>query len=131
MNWTRIVLAGLAGGIAGNISDWILHGMILSTAYMKYPVFTQEQANPLHFLLVSVCMAIAAAILFAKTRSSWAAGLKGGATFGFMVGLVFFFSPFYSSLTLEGYPYHLSWCQGGSYLISLTIMGLGIGAVYK
>ena len=51
--------------------------------------------------------------------------------FGFWLGLVAFFSPFYDSLVIEGFPYFLSWCWGGANLISLVIFGAVIGAIYK
>ena len=131
MNWTKVLIAGVVGGIVLNIANFVMHGMILGNTYTKYPVFSQEPANPLHFQLVALCMAIAAAILFAKTRSSWAAGLVGGATFGCLLGLIFFFVPFYNSLVLEGFPYYLGWCQGGVNLIGFVILGAVFGLIYK
>lgn len=131
MNWTRIVVAGLAAGIAANIADFVMHGFILRNTYMEYPVFSQEQANPLLFLVVSVCIGLAAAIFYARTVDSWAGGWKGGATFGFFVGLVAFFSNHYNPLVIEGFPYFLSWCWGGTGLITAVIAGAVIGAIYR
>jgi hypothetical protein len=131
MNWTRAILAGVAGGIATWIANFVMHGMILGSTYMKYEVFTREQANPLHFLLVGICIGIPTAILFAKTRASWASGVAGGVTFGFFVGLVAFFAPFYESMVIEGFPYFLSWCWGGVNLIGFVVYGAVIGAIYK
>ena len=53
MNWTKVLLAGVAGGIALNLTEWVLHGMILANTYTKYPVFSQEAASPLYFLLIA------------------------------------------------------------------------------
>ncbi len=132
MNWIKILLAGIVGGVLMNIAEFVLHGVILAKTYTKYPeVFTQEQANPLYFLLIALVIAFFGAILFSKTRKCWADGWMGGATFGFFLGLVVFWGRFYDALTVDGYPYFLSWCQGGSALIALTIMGLGLGLVLK
>ena len=132
MNWTKILLSTIVGGELANIADFVMHGVILGNTYTKYPeVYTQTQANPLWFVLISILMAFFAAILFAKTRKCWSGGWKGGATFGFYLGLVFFFAQFYPALVIEGFPYHLSWCHGGTALIASTIMGLGIGLVQK
>jgi len=131
MNWTRAILAGLAAGIVTNIADFVMHGLILGKTYMKYDVFTQEPANPLWFLVISLCIGIAAAILFAKSRGSWAEGWTGGATFGFFLGLTAFFSNFYSPLVLAGFPYFLSWCWGGINLIDGVLGGVVLGAIYK
>lgn len=131
MNWIRVILAGVAGGIVVTIANFVMHGMIMANTYTKYPVFAREQANPLHFLLVAVCIGIPVAILFAKTRESWAGGILGGGTFGFFLGLVAFFPPFYDSLVIEGFPYYLSWCWGGMNLIGFVVYGLTIGLLYK
>ena len=42
-----------------------------------------------------------------------------------------FFAPFYNSLVFEGYPYYLSWCQGGSNLIAFVVLGAVLGLIYK
>jgi hypothetical protein len=131
MNWMRIVVAGLVGGFVMNIADFIMHGFILGNTYTRYPVFSQEQANPLLFLAISVCIGIIAAMFYARTIDSWSGGWKGGATFGFFVGLVAFFSNHYYPLVLDGFPYYLAWCWGGVGLITAVIGGAVIGAIYK
>ena len=132
MNWTKIVIAGVAGGVAMNLADWLTHGFIMRDTYMGLPeVFTQEEANPGFFFLVAVCMALAAAFLYAKTHGCWAGGLKGGVVFGLCLGLVLFFVPFYNSLVIDGFPYYLAWCQGGMNLIALVVAGAVIGLIYK
>jgi cellobiose-specific phosphotransferase system component IIC len=130
MTWSKIIVAGVAAGFVANIADFIMHGLILGNTYTKYPVFSQEQANPLLFLAVSICIGIIAAMFYARTVDSWAGGWKGGATFGFFIGLVHFFSNHYHPLVLDGFPYYLSWCWGGTGLISAVIAGAVIGAIY-
>lgn len=132
MNWTKVVIAGLVGGIVMNLADYVMHGFILAETYAKYDtVFSQEPANPLHFFLVAICVGIAAAMLFAKTRTCWASGIKGGVIFGCFLGLFSFFNPFYSSLVIDGWPYFLSWCQGGAAFIAAVVLGAVLGALYK
>jgi hypothetical protein len=72
-----------------------------------------------------------AALLFARTRGSWAAGLRGGLTFGFFLGLVIFFQRFYDPLVIDGYPYYLSWCQGGISMIDSLLAGAVVGTIIK
>lgn len=131
MNWTKILLVTVVGGLATNIVDFLLHGLVLGSTYMEYEVFTQEQANPLWFLLISVLIALFAAILFARTRASWADGVQGGLAFGLLLGLLLFWQPFYSPLVLEGFPYFLSWAQGAIGLVDGLVFGLVAGAIYK
>lgn len=132
MSWMRIVLGGLAAGIVINIADFVMHGLIMGPVYTKYPeVFEQTQANPLLFVLVAVFIGLAAALLFGKSRASWAPGWKGGATFGFFLGLVGFWPHFYSSIVIDGFPYHLSWCWGGITLIDSVLGGAVLGLIVK
>jgi len=133
MSWTRVLTAGVVGGIVVNLVDFVMHGVIMSSTYMKYPVFSQEEdpANIGWFFVIAVCIGIFAALLFAKTRGSWAAGIKGGVTYGFFLGLIFFFQPFYNPLVLEGFPYYLSWCWGGIGMIDALVLGAVLGALYK
>lgn len=132
MNWTRIVAAGLAAGIATNIADFVMHGMIMAATYKRYTqVFSQTPANPAWFALVAVCIGVAAAILFGRTRNAWAPGWQGGLTFGFFLGLVAFFPGFYNPLVIDGFPYYLSWCWGGITMIDSLIAGAVLGAIIK
>lgn len=131
MNWSKAIIAGVVGGVVQTLANYVMHRVIMAETYMKYSVFTQEQANPAHFFLIGICVAIMAAILFGKTRDSWGEGLRGGATYGFFLGLVAFFTPFYNSLVFEGFPYFMSWCWAGIYLIGFVILGAVLGAIMK
>jgi hypothetical protein len=132
MNWTRIALAGLAAGVVTWISDFVLHGMVMGPTYMRLDeVYTQTAANPAWFLLISFTIALMAALLFARSRGSWAPGWKGGLTFGFFLGLVIFFQRFFDPLVIEGFPYYLAWCQGGISMIDSLLAGAVIGAIVK
>lgn len=132
MNWSKIVLAGVVGGVVNTLANYVMHGIIMGSAYMKYPeVFTQEESGVHWFFVVGAAIGIMAAVLFAKTRNSWGEGLGGGATFGFYLGLVLFFTNMYPALTIEGFPYYMSWCWGGIDLIGYTILGAVLGAMYK
>lgn len=132
MNWSKVILAGVVAGIAVWLADYVMHGIMLGNTYKEYStVFSQEEVNPFWFLAIGVAIAITAAILFAKTRNCWAAGWKGGLTFGFFLGLVSFFPSFYNSLVIADFPYYLGWCWGGIHLIEGLIGGSLLGAIYK
>lgn len=132
MNWTRILLGGLAAGIVTNVADFVLHGMVMGPTYKRLDtVFSQTPANPLWFTLVAVTISFFAALLFARSRGSWAPGWKGGLTYGFFLGLVGFFHGFYDPLVIDGFPYYLSWCQGGITLIDSLLAGAVLGVIVK
>jgi hypothetical protein len=132
MNWTRVILGGLAAGIVTNLADFVTHGMIMANTYKKYDqVFSQTQANPAKFFAISMAVGVFVAILFAKTRASWPEGVKGGLAFGFWFGLAMFFMNFYNPLVIAGFPYFLSWCWGGIGLIDGLVAGAVLGAIIK
>ena len=131
MNWMKVIIAGVVAGIALTIADFVMHGIIMANAYTKYPVFAKEEANPVWFMVIAVCISLCAALLFAKSRNAWPSGLMGGLTFGFFLGLVVFFMPFYYPLVLEGFPYHLGWCWGGIDMIGFLVVGAVLGLLYK
>ena len=131
MNWGKVILGGVVGGLVMNIADFVMHGLILGKTYTEHAAFAQEPANPIHFFAVALAIGVMAAILFSKTRSVWAAGAMGGATFGFFVGLVAFFQPFYNPLVIEGFPYFLAWCWGGTKVIAMVVLGAVLGLIIK
>lgn len=134
MNWSKIVVAGVVGGIVMTLVNYVLHGIVMANTYSSYTdVFRQEDNQPgvYWFFVVGALTGIVACALFAKTRSSWGEGFGGGAAFGFWAGLLVFTLQFYPTLTIEGFPYFLSWCWGGIDLIAFTILGGVLGAIYK
>lgn len=133
MNWSKVVIIGVVGGIVTWLYNFLMHGIIMSGAYAGNAVFVQPEdgSNPLWFLLVQVCTGIMAALLFVKTRSVWSDGFKGGATFGFFLGLVAFFPQFINPLVIQGFEYHLAWCWGGIVLIEMVVFGMVAGLILK
>ena len=131
MNWGRIAIAGIVGGICLNVANFIQHGFIMGASYTKYPIFEVAPANPLMFTMTDILIGLTAAILFAKTRKSWSDGAVGGLSFGILLGLVGFFPNFYNSLVLNGFPYHLSWCWGGITVVGYAVMGTVQGLLYR
>ena len=131
MNWSKTLIGGIVAGIALTLVEFVMHGMIMRSTYEGYPDVFRQDASPTYFVFVAVCMGIALAILFAKTRHCWADGVKGGATYGFFAGLIGFFSHFYNPLVFDGYPYYLAWCQGTITLIAVIIVGAVLGLTIK
>ena len=78
---------------------------------------------------MSIAVSLGVAILFAKTRATWASGWKGGATFGLFFGIAHFFTGFYNPLVIAGFPYYLGWCWGGIGVIGGVVRGAVLGAL--
>ncbi|MCJ7579011.1 MAG: hypothetical protein MUP98_00580 [Candidatus Aminicenantes bacterium] len=130
MNWIKVLITGIVGGVVIWLYNFVMHGLIMGDSYDKYGIF-RDDASPFFFVLAFVFIALAGALLFAKTRNSWSDGLKGGITFGFFVGLIIFFSQFTNVLIFKGFPYHLSWCWGGIELIGWLVFGAVAGLLIK
>lgn len=73
MNWIKILIAGVLGGLVVMIYNLIAHGFILGATYTDHPAFRQDQANRLWFLLIAVAIGVAGALLFAKSPGAGAA----------------------------------------------------------
>lgn len=130
MNLMKVIITGIGGGVVVWLYNFLMHGLIMAKTYEKYEVFRQD-ASPVFFVLATIFISIFGALLFAKTRGSWADGLKGGITFGFFVGLIIFFYQFLNVLIIEGFPYHLSWCWGGIELLGWLVFGAVAGLLIK
>ena len=132
MNWTKTVIAGAAGGFVVSLVNYLLHGVIMADTYRQYSeAFSQTEASPVSFIAVAITIGVFFAILFAKTRDSWAEGAAGGMTYGFWVGMVAFFGNFYDPLVIDGFPYYLAWCHGGIGVIGAVVGGAVVGLIIK
>ncbi len=132
MNLQRTLLAGLAGGVAHNLVSFVLHGFVMADSYVRMDtVFSQEQASPVWFVLISVMVGLVTAVLFAKTRQMWADGPKGGMMFAVWPGLIVGFNQFFLALVVQGFPYYLVWCWLGIDLIAFVAMGIVLGAILR
>lgn len=128
MNWKRVLLAALLGGIAHNLVSFVLHGLIMANTYASLDtVFSQEQASPAWFALISLVVAFFLTVLFQKTRQMWADGPRGGVVFALWVALIVGFNQFFLALVIDGMPYYLVWCWLGMDVISLCSAGAVIG----
>ena len=133
MNWGRAVVAGLIAGIAQNIVNFVLHGLILGGMYVDQAAFVQEEdpANFVWFTVIAVVIGVVAALFFSSSRQSWADGAKGGLHFGILLGAVVGFQQFYLTLVIDDFPYHVAWIWLGVEIISFGVGGMVLGAMVK
>jgi hypothetical protein len=132
MNWSKTLLGGVLAGVTMMLANFVMHGILMADTYRQYPdVFEQEPSSPAWFAGICVLIGIVLAVLFARTRRSWAAGVAGGAAFGLLVGMTHFFANFFDVLVYEGFPYYLSWCHGAMDAVVFTLAGVVLGLTVK
>jgi hypothetical protein len=133
MQWSKVLIAGAVGGVVNAVYGFVMHALIMGNTYSRYApeVFRQDGSGMAWFITLPIVLGLVGAAFFAKSRSAWAAGPKGGAMFGFWVGLIGFIANFYTPLIYTGYPYYLTWCTGSILLIGWVVVGAVIGAMYK
>ncbi|GJM43750.1 MAG: hypothetical protein DHS20C21_05920 [Gemmatimonadota bacterium] len=132
MNWMRVILTTLVGGVAMWLTSFVAHGLLLGSTYLQYPeVFSQEAANPFRFLGVEILIAFPAVLIFAKTRGSWAAGVGGGVAFGFWVGLVGAFGQLFLPMVITDFPCFLGWYWVGISVAVSIVLGIVAGLMIQ
>lgn len=95
LNFSRILLGGVLGGIAMFIVGMIIHGVILHDNYMylsqKGIIVNEENAAEWKMILHHVYLifsGIVLAVLYALLRNSTGKGIKTAVIGGLLVGLV-------------------------------------------
>ncbi|MCY3927953.1 MAG: hypothetical protein OXG81_06750 [Acidobacteria bacterium] len=135
MNWGKAVVAGLVAGIAQNIVNFVMHGLILDSAgtYEGHAAFAQEDDPTVFawFTAIALVIGVVAALFFASSRQSWQAGARGGLHFGILLGAVVGFQQFYLTLVIDGFPYHVAWIWLAVEIISFGVGGMVLGAMVK
>jgi hypothetical protein len=132
MNAKKLLLAAGAGGVVGNIIDFIVHGMILRGQYAAHPeVFRQVEA-PTWFIIGDFVAALVFVWVYDRVYGSFGGGPKGGATFGLYAGiLVNFPTMLFMHLVFDGFSYGMAWAWIIVGILWGVVVGAAIGAVYK
>ena len=131
MNLQKALIAGAVGGVVNAVYGFIMHGMIMGGTYTAQPELFRQDANMMWFPIISILIGIVGGMIFAKTYSSWKAGVMGGVTFGFWIGLLPFLATFFNPLIFKGYPYYLAWCTGAILLLGWMVYGAVVATLYK
>jgi len=133
MNLKKVLLSTVGAGIVGNVLDYVVHGNILTAKYYSQIPALFKQNPPIQwFVIADFVAAFVLVWAWQKVRGSFGGGAKGGATGGFYAGvLVNFPAQIYLYLTLNGFPYELSWIFIVYGILWYTILGAVIGYLYE
>jgi hypothetical protein len=108
----RFWIAVAVTGVAMNVVDTIFQGYLFAAPiYERYAGVFRQDASLMPFYIVGDFVAVlVVAWLYLKVRGSFDAGLRGGAIFGFYVGMVMSFPMYhFAQLMIEGFPYWVAW----------------------
>ena len=128
----KLVLAALAVGLAINVVDFFVHGMLFeNTYYSQVPIFRRDNTVP--FLVLGDFMkGLVFVWVYDRVRDSFAAGAAGGAAFGLYAGvLVQFPSNIFLHLLVKDFPYGLTWAWTIYGVVLAVLVGAIAGAIYK
>jgi len=128
----KLVLAALAVGVAINLVDFFVHGMLFENVYYsQVPIFRRDSTIP--FLVLGDFMkGLVFVWVYDRVRGSFAAGAAGGAAFGLYAGvLVQFPANIFLHLLVRDFPYGLTWAWTVYGVVLFVLVGAIAGAIYK
>ncbi len=133
MNVKKYLIASLVVGVAWNVYDFLAHGMVLQNMYYSKLTTLMRQDAPMHWFIIGDFVAAFVFVwVYDRVYSSFAAGPKGGATFGLYAGVwAFFPALLFNHLIITNYPYGLAWASIIVGVIAAIIGGAVAGALYK
>lgn len=132
MHLRKLVLAALATGLAINLLDFFVHGLLFENMYYsQVPIFRRDNTVPF-LVLADFMKALVFVWVYDRVRDSFAAGAAGGATYGLYAGiLVQFPANIFLHLLIRDFPYALTWAWT-LYGVALFVgAGAVAGAIYR
>jgi hypothetical protein len=136
MNYLRIVLAGLAGGVAYFALGGLLFGLVpqLREGFTKYPAIYRNQESiksvlPLGMAAMFLSVIALAAVYSLAYRGG--PGLWEGARFGFLVGLFAVGAFVLHNYVNLNIGLALAAQQAAAYMLEWLAVGVVIGLVYR
>lgn len=133
MKSSKFWIAVVAAGVAANVFDYVVHGMILQNAYYsKLTDLMNQEGNPAFYVIGDFIAIFVLAWVYDKVYGSFGGGPKGGAMFGLYAGvLINFPMGIFFHLMFKGFPYALSWIWMVLGVIFYVMAGAILGAMYK
>ena len=131
MKSSKFWLAVLGAGVVANIIDALVMGGLLAST-MESIESMRHDTNVAWFVVGDFMFVFVMTWFYDRVYGSFSGGPKGGATFGFYVGLICNFPTWiFIHLMFKGFPYGLSWTLTIYGIIMGIIVGSVIGAIYK
>jgi len=132
MHLKKLILAAVAAGVALNLLDFFVHGMLFENMYYsQVPLFRRDGTVPF-LVLGDFVKGLVFVWVYDRVHASFAAGAVGGAAFGLYAGiLVQFPSNIFLHLLVRDFPYGLTWAWTVYGVVVAVVVGAIAGAIYK
>ncbi|MFO7586643.1 MAG: hypothetical protein R6X22_01080, partial [Gemmatimonadota bacterium] len=88
VNVKKLVLAAIAVGIAVNVFDFVVHGLLLGSTYASLPEVFRQENNVGWLVALDFLMALVFVWVYVRVRASFAPRATGGAAFGLYAGVL-------------------------------------------
>lgn len=126
----KCLLAVLVAGIVANALDYVVQGQLLAHAYYSKMESMRHDTAIGWFVFGDFVAVLVFACVYSRIASIFADGAKGGASAGFLLGILVSFPTYqFVSWTTQGYPMALAWINTLYGVLWYTIVGAIVGAV--
>jgi len=127
----RYLLAVLAVFVAWSVMDFVIHGIILASAYASSPQLWRPMAEMKTGLLYFTTLVHAGAFVYIYARFVKEKGISTGILFGFIYGLGAGISMGYGSFSVMPLPYAMAFVWFVGSVIEATVGGLIAAMIVK
>jgi len=125
-----LLVATIAAAVWYVVWDLFLIGPIIGSYLTGVPGANLDPAM-MWVVIGEICAGLVLAAVYARTRSIFGVGLKGGATYGVYAGVLINFPTWLFHSVYVGWPYSAAWAMTIAGLVTTTVAGALIGLVYE
>ena len=126
----KCLLAVLIAGIVANALDFFVQGKLLGDAYYAKMDSMKHDTNIGWFVFGDFVAVLVFTCVYSRVASIFADGAKGGASAGFVLGILVSFPTYHFIYwTTQGYPLSLAWINTLYGVLWYTMVGAIVGAL--
>ncbi len=131
MNVKRFLLAALAVFVTFQVTDFVIHGLILGDFYQANPdLWRPDMMDKMYIMYITgAVLSIMFTYIFAKGYQG--KGVMEGARYGLVIGLLMVLVGNFNQYAVYPLPYHLvlQWFLYG--MVQFIIAGVVVSLIYK
>ena len=133
MKNSKFWIAVVVSGVAMNIVDFVLQGMVMTPMYYsKHADVFIQTTNPVWYVVMDFIMVFVLAWVYDKVAASFNSGWKGGAMYGLYAGILVNFPTWiFLHIFIKGYSYKFAWFSTFYGIVWTVIAGAIVAGIYK